>query len=446
MRTLVLIAGLVACSTAPPAAPDAVEIDAATDGDATVAPSYGERCGNAIDDDGDGLADEDCTPRLFAGVYAPAVAADPALAAIESATLRPLAVLQTYHSLSAQGIARTAPDLAAIFARGQVAHLNVEPSGYTLAQYAAPTSAPLAADLAAMAEAIAGALAAAPHGRVLLTFGAEMNGSWTDWGCLPAAQYIALYRAFHDRVRDALVAGVIDPRRVRWAYGPNATSSASCGSSAGYYPGHAYVDLLGMSAYRSGTDSVAMTVIAPMAQLFGALAYPAVWQRDRFVVLQTGTRAVPGDDRDAWITGLVHALTADTRVAGLVYFDAADWGVPPNGAGWAGLVTSLGDAPIADRALDATFLPHFWDVAYGDPGFAEIQALRDAGVTSGCATAPARFCPDDMLDTDAAQALLARAFPDGAPSAVVAALAAPMTRAQAAILIARGAGLAPRGL
>ena len=142
----------------------------------------------------------------------------------------------------------------------------------------------------------------------------------------------------------------------------------------------------------------------------------------------------------------MHALSADGRVAGLVYFDAADWGVPANGAGWAGLVSSLADAPIADRGLDATFLPYFWDVAYGDPGFAEIQALRDAGVTSGCATAPARFCPDDMLDMAAAQALLARAFPDGAPATMIEALAAPMTRAEAAVVIAHGAGLAPRAL
>ncbi len=440
--------------------------DAADDTDAAIPPTYGELCGNAIDDDGDGLADEDCTPRMFTGVFAPAVAADPAVEAIESAAHRPLAVLQTYHSLSAAGIARTAPDLAAIFARGQVAHLNVEPGGYTAAQYAAPAADPVAHDLNAMAGTIASALAAAPQGRVLLTFGAEMNGSWTDWGCLATAQYIALYRAFHDRVGAALAASEIDPRRVRWAYGPNATSSTSCGSAAGYYPGHAYVDLLGMSAYRSGTDSVATSVVSPMTELFAALAYPAVWQRDRFVVLQTGSRAVAGDDRDAWITGFVHMLTTDGRVAGVIYFDAADWAVPTDGAGWAGLTTAIAAAPVADRGLDATFLPQFWDVRYGDPGFAEIQALRDANVTTGCATAPALYCPDDLLDRTAAIALLGKAFPQSTPPAMAEPLtelelaaaisslggspppaqAVPVTRGRAAVLIARGAGLAPRPL
>jgi hypothetical protein len=221
-----------------------------------------------------------------------------------------------------------------------------------------------------------------------------------------------------------------------------------------------------MSAYRSGTDSVEATVTAPMTQLFGALGYPTAWQRDRFVVLQTGSRAVSGDDRSAWIADLFGTLTSDPRTAGIIYFDAADWAVPTGGPGWTGLVSAIAAAPVTDRGLDATFLPHFWDVAYAAPGFAEIQALRDAGVTTGCATAPARFCPDDLLDGAAATTLLSRAFPAAAPPAMTdpltetdlaAAIVAlggvpqstasvPVTRTRAAILIARGAGLAPRPL
>jgi hypothetical protein len=202
-----------------------------------------------------------------------------------------------------------------------------------------------------------------------------------------------------------------------------------------------------------------------MSALFAALGYPAAWQRDRFVVLQTGTRAVAGDDRDAWITGLFHDLTSDGRVAGVIYFDAADWGVATTGAGWAGLATAIESAPVADRGLDATFLPWFWDVAYADPGFAEIQALRDADVTTGCANAPARFCPDELLDHTAATALLGRAFHAELPTlsepltevALAAAITAlggtpppaqevPVTRARGAVLIARGAHLAPHPL
>ena len=469
MRAALVAIALAACGHPRAAAPvidapapgaDAPADAAAPPADAATPLAYGERCGNGLDDDGDGLVDEDCPPSLFAGVYAPAVAADPALAPLEAAAGRPLAVLQTYHSTSAAGVANIAPDLAAIFARGQVAHLNVEPSGYTAAQYAAPASDPVAHDLAAMADAVAGALAAAPRGRVILTFGAEMNGNWTDWGCLSASEYIARYRAFHDAVTAALDARGVDHRRVRWAYGPNATSSAACGSAAGYYPGHAYVDFLGMSAYRPDGASLSSAVVAPMSALFDALEYPEAWRRDRFLILQTGARAA--GDRAAWIASLFEAGATDDRIGGLIYFDAADWAAPTSD-----LASGLAMAPVADAALDGLFAPHFVDVPYAHPAFWEIQALRDAEITNGCAAAPARFCPDDHVTAQGAAALLAKAFPGTSPSLsgpvtehaladAVTALGGTLddvevsdveaTRARAAVIIAHGARLRPHPL
>lgn len=400
MRPLLSFVLLAACSAAPTtASPDAT----VPSPDGAAASVWGERCGDNEDNDGDDLVDEDCV-GMFAGVFAPRVSTDPALTAIENAAGRKLSVLQTYHSLTATGIARTAPDLEAIFARGQVAHLNVEPSGYTAAQYAAPNTNPVAHDLDAMATAIATALAANPNGRVLLTFGAEMNGNWVDWGCLSASQYIALYRSAHARVTAALAQHAIDPRRLRWAYGPNATSSANCGSAAGYYPGHAYVDVLGMSAYRTENDSVDASVITYVNALFNTLDYPAAWRRDRFVLLQTGSRDTA--DRNAWIATLFAKLAADDRMAGVIYFDAADWAAPASA-----LAPAVAAAPVSDT-LEHVFAPYFFDVPYAHVAFAEIQWLRESGMTSGCATAPPQFCPDDLIETADAAALITRALPN----------------------------------
>jgi hypothetical protein len=411
-----LVAGLVACSASDPAGQvdGGPASDAAPGGGADafpdLPPGYGERCGNQLDDDDDGLADEDCAPGLFAGLFAPALTADPDLAALEAASGRRLAVVQSYRSLSALGLSRMKDDLAAIWARGQIPHMNLEPSGYSAAQYAAPGAAPLAADLAALGAALVAALDAAPGGRLLFTFGAEMNGNWVDWGCLPPADFVALYRAAHRAVGEALDAAAIDRRRVRWVYGPNSTSSGGCGSAAAYYPGHAFVDHLGMSSYRVGAASVATTVVAPAAAMFDALGYDAAWRRGRFIVLQTGTRQGAGDDRAAWLTELHRALTADDRFAGVIYFDAADWRVPPETAAHAAWAAALGALPVFDPALDGVFLPRFWDVSADEPYFPEIQALAAAGVTAGCGAAPARFCPELPLRRGDAAVLILRAF------------------------------------
>ncbi|MEZ4365424.1 MAG: glycosyl hydrolase [Kofleriaceae bacterium] len=406
---------------APPGADDAAP---AVDGGPRDA-GWGERCGDGRDDDGDGLVDEDCPPSLFAGAYAPELVADADVIALEAAAGRALTVIQTYRSMSALGLTRLGEDLDAIFGAGRVAHVNVEPLGYAPAELAAPTAAPVATDLAAMAQTVAGRLAAHPRGRVLLTFVAEMNGDWTPWGCMAAADLIALWRAAHVAVDDALAAAAIDRRRVRWVYGPNNTSSAACGSAAGYYPGHAWVDLLGMSSYRSGTATVADTVVAPAAALLDAVGVASAWRRDRFVVLQTGTRAVAGDDRGAWVTALHTTLADDDRFAGVIYFQSADWRIPPSAPGWDAWGAAIAALPPSDVQLDGVFAPWFWDVAQADAGYPEIQALRAAGITTGCASAPARFCPDEPLRRIDAAVLLARAFtlPDGAGASPFADLA-----------------------
>ncbi len=469
---LALLASFTAC-TDPVIADDEIDPDKSDTSPPTPATNYGERCGDGIDDDGDGLIDEDCAPSLFGGAFAPTVSQDPSITAIEAASGRPLSVLQTYHTTSKVGIEKTGPDLAKIFARGQIPHFNIE-LDYPKAAYASPTANPLAHDLAAMGDTIARAMDHAPGSRMLLTFGAEMNGNWTSWGCLSTQAFVALYRAAHRAITTKLSARGVDPRRVRWVFGPDAHGSPECPSPAAYYPGHAFVDLLGLSAYRSGTASVDDAVIEPMNRLFDGASIPAEARRDRFVLLQTGSRAVTG--RDAWITELFDRLGADPRVAGIIYFNAADWAVAKDGAGWSGLTGSLRDAPVADRALEGTFAPHFWDVNYSDPGFGEIQALRDRGLTTGCAATPAKFCPADLLDRRAAATLLTRAFKldEGKADAQVGcsptcsadpitetelaaaitalggtpppASAVPATRARAAVLIARGAKLMPNRL
>ena len=280
----------------------------------------------------------------------------------------------------------------------------MEPNGYLPSQYqSADTDPGLDADLSAFAKGLSSTLASSGKGRLLLTFGAEMNGNWTDWGCLPKATYVAFYRKFHGLVSAALAAEspAIDPRRVRWVYGPNSTSSGGCGTAVDYYPGHAYVDYIGMSAYRTATASVSSAVTAPANALLSGLGYPPAWQSDRFIVLQTGTQDIAGDDRGAWLADLYGALTADSAFLGVIYFNSDKWAVLGPGAppqpltGYGAFVAALKALPLADRALDATFETFFWDVHQANRYYPEVQSLRAAGISSGCGADPPLFCPDD---------------------------------------------------
>lgn len=411
--------------------------------DGTAAPGLGddlpwsaglETCGNGKDDDGDGLIDEDCAPSFFIGVFPPSggadlgkpVAAGGHVARMEADMGRPISVVQTYRAANAIDTARVRVELGEIWGHGAVAHLYVEPAGYSPSQYAnAGTDPAVGADLEASARAIADALAMHPKGRLLLSFGAEMNGNWTDWGCknASAAAFVAASRKMHAAVAAALVAKKIDPRRVRWVYAPNATSSGgSCGSAAAYYPGHDAVDFIGFSAYRTMTESVASAVVTPAKELLADLAYPASWQRDRFIVLQTGSKTNGGDARGTWLKSLIEDLAADPVFAGVIPFDLSDadplrdWALldlaTPAAArsGYDAFIAAAKALPRSDGALDGTFEPYFWDVRMGDPSYAEIQALRGAKITSGCSAAPPLFCADASITRAEAAAFLAGAF------------------------------------
>lgn len=378
-----------------------------------------ERCGNGIDDDRDGLIDEDCAPSLFLGWFPPNGSADldaagaSHVARVEADLGRKLSVVQTYRSTTVIGATRAKAELERIWQHGAVAHLYFEPAADDVS------------DLAASAKAVVDALAGSAKGRVLLSFGAEMNGNWTAWGCSSrtAASFIALSRQMHAAAEAALAkVPAVDRRRLRWVYAPNSISSGGCGTPADYYPGHDAVDLLGMSAYRSASDSVATAVVTPTKKLMADLEYPPEWQRGRFIVLQTGSRTAAGD-RGTWLAGLVDTLAADPAYLGVIPFDLShatdpdrDWALlttanpPVARAGYDAFIAAQKKVAPADPALEGIFDPWFWDVARDEPAYAEIQALRSAKITSGCRAAPPLFCPGAPLTHADAVTFLAGAF------------------------------------
>ncbi len=78
----------------------------------------------------------------------------------------------------------------------------------------------------------------------------QQGGCWTTYGGDPSAYkaaYIYIWQFFHDR-------GVL-ASQVRWVFAPNGWSSPDYDHSfEDYYPGDAYVDVVGFSAYNFGDN------------------------------------------------------------------------------------------------------------------------------------------------------------------------------------------------
>ncbi|HTL67506.1 MAG TPA: glycosyl hydrolase [Lacunisphaera sp.] len=72
----------------------------------------------------------------------------------------------------------------------------------------------------------------------------EMNGGWFWWGAQKPADFVAVWRQMFDYF--TRVKGL---HNLLWVYGPNHGPNA-----AGYYPGDAYVDIVGLDAYTDFVD------------------------------------------------------------------------------------------------------------------------------------------------------------------------------------------------
>lgn len=177
---------------------------------------------------------------------------------------------------------------------------------------------------------------------MIIRFAHEMNLSRYHWGGTekeygPAspARYQAMWRHVVTRFREA------GAKNVRWAFCPNAESIPGVGNPSAapwntaraYYPGDAWVDLVGVDGYnwgdtqtpekhgwRSSWRSFASVFAAAHAELRTLAPAKPVY------VFETAC-ASTGGDKAAWLADLA-ATTQAWKLAGVVWFNAnkeIDW-------------------------------------------------------------------------------------------------------------------------
>ena len=152
---------------------------------------------------------------------------------------------------------------------------------------------------------------------VAIRFAHEMNGTWYPWcekvnGNKPG-DYVKAWRHVHDLFAKAGAQNVI------WVWSPNNLEGAS-GSIAGLYPGDAYVDWVGMSAYLTVGNN-ADTVLDPGLKAIRKLTAKPL------VITETG--AEPGPTKATRTASLFTWLATHPDVIGFVWFEKTK----ANGAG-----------------------------------------------------------------------------------------------------------------
>lgn len=177
---------------------------------------------------------------------------------------------------------------------------------------------------------------------VAIRFGHEMNAPWYPWGAgvhgNTPADYVAAYRHVHDLFA---AQGVTD---VTWVWAPAALDSAHPPDLAGFYPGDAYVDWSGLTAYFDQSTDTWATAVAPTLRRLDA-----VTPTKPFFLAETGV--LPGPTRPAMMHDLLDNLLRTPRALGFAWFDFSsrqDWRIDDDPAALTALreVLSSGWYPV----------------------------------------------------------------------------------------------------
>ncbi len=184
---------------------------------------------------------------------------------------------------------------------------------------------------------------------MILRFAHEMNLARYHWGTSEkdyGPQSPELYKKLFRHVVDVFRRE--GANNVRFAFCPNAESrpDESWNALSAYYPGDAYVDILGLDGYNFGTSMTAgkhgwASAFRSFPELFGAAfgRMRALSPDKPFFVFETAC-AVDGGDKSAWVKDMLGTLLS-WRAAGFAWFEAdkeTDWrlgkGLSPDALGY----------------------------------------------------------------------------------------------------------------
>jgi hypothetical protein len=166
-------------------------------------------------------------------------------------------------------------------------------------------------------------------------------GNWYPWGTEQAtpAQFVAAWRHIHRLFTRAGASNVI------WVWNPNIINPMPTVRLRPYWPGHAYVDWVGMTGYFATTGP----------HDFATLYRPTMieirhFTRKPFIIAETAIESGPAEV--ACVRQLVDTVTRHRNVLGFIWFDydknGVDWRVESRPAVRAALAGDIATLPLVN--------------------------------------------------------------------------------------------------
>jgi hypothetical protein len=172
---------------------------------------------------------------------------------------------------------------------------------------------------------------------VLIRFAHEMNGFWYPWGTTNGnepGQFVAAWKHVVDLFRAAGATNAL------WVWSPNILRGADSRTLKPFWPGKAYVDVVGLTGYGVRETSPVTTYRATLKLVYALTDKP---------ILLTEVGVQPGVEKRAWLRAFGGWLRDNPKIAGFLWNQITrdgDWRYDDNSGNLAAFKSSLKTAKV----------------------------------------------------------------------------------------------------
>lgn len=161
---------------------------------------------------------------------------------------------------------------------------------------------------------------------VLFRLGNEMNGDWCPYSSYNTSRDPMIYKEFYQYVYSFFEKA--DAKNVIWIWNPNCASfpNFNWNNELMYYPGDQYVDVVGMTAYNTGTYYASTgEKWHEFDELYGNLYNTYCNRYGQPLMITEFASANMGGDKNQWVVNMFNTISYYNRIKVAVWWDGCDW-------------------------------------------------------------------------------------------------------------------------
>lgn len=159
---------------------------------------------------------------------------------------------------------------------------------------------------------------------VLFRLGNEMNGDWCPYSSFNTSKDTQIFKEFYRYVYKIFTDAGVD--NVIWIWNPNGKSfpDFDWNDETMYYPGDEYVDVVGLTAYNTGTY-YSDENWTEFAQLYDPIYAKATALYNQPMMITEFASSSVGGDKNQWISNMFAHIGSYPKIKVAVWWNGCDW-------------------------------------------------------------------------------------------------------------------------